>query len=127
MNISTSRTSSAKPSRYIAGIAPLLLSLVVSQAYALDRTVTGANGVVGTPGTTTSPNGGKGGAAPDLTDTSLSAGAFNRLTLTGGNGGMGGTGLPGEVLDPDSDDCRLYGYCQRGPGGIGGNLSLIHI
>lgn len=121
MNTSKSRTSSAKPSRYIAGMAPLLLSLVVSQAYALDRTVTGANGVVGTPGTTTSPNGGKGGAAPDLTDTSLSAGAFNRLTLTGGNGGMGGTGLPGVVLDPDSDDCRLYGYCQRGPGGLGGN------
>lgn len=121
MNTSKSRTSSVKPSRYIAGIAPLLLSLVVSQAYALDRTVTGANGVVGTPGTTTSPNGGNGGAAPDLTDTSLTAGAFNRLTLTGGNGGMGGTGLPGEVLDPDSDDCRLYGYCQRGPGGIGGN------
>jgi hypothetical protein len=121
MKTSKSRTSSAKPSRYIAGIAPLLLSLVVSQAYALDRTVTGANGVVGTPGTTTSPNGGKGGAAPDLTDTSLTAGAFNRLTLTGGNGGMGGAGLPGALLDPDSPDCRDFGICQYGPSGIGGN------
>jgi hypothetical protein len=121
MNTTTSRTSSVKPSRYIAGIAPLLLSLVVSQAYALDRTVTGANGVVGTPGTTTAPNGGKGGAAPDLTDTSLTAGAFNRLTLTGGNGGNGGTGLQGAVLDPDSPDCRDFGICQYGPSGLGGN------
>lgn len=121
MNASKLRTSSGKPSRYIAGIAPLLLSLVVSQAYALDRTVTGANGVVGTAGTTTTPNGGKGGAALDLTDTSLTAGAFNRLTLTGGNGGNGGAGLPGAVLDPDSPDCRDFGFCQYGPSGLGGN------
>jgi len=120
MHIS-SRKVSCKPSRYIAGLAPLLLSLLVSQAYALDRTVTGANGVVGTAGTTTSPNGGTGGAAPDLTDASLTLGAFNRLSLTGGNGGDGGTGLRGPVLDPDSENCRDYGYCQYGPSGIGGN------
>lgn len=121
MNTSKSRTSSGAPSRYIAGIAPLLLSLVVSQAYAVDRTVTGASGALGTPGTSSAPNGGTGGAAPDLTDVSLTVGAFNRLTLTGGNGGNGGTGLPGVVIDPDSPDCRDFGLCSYGPGGVGGN------
>ncbi|HEX7988508.1 MAG TPA: hypothetical protein VF616_33695 [Duganella sp.] len=121
MKTSHHRTASGKSSRYIAGLAPLLLSLAVSQAYALDRTVTGANGAVGAAGTTASPNGGTGGAALDLTDTSLTGGAFNRLTLTGGNGGTGGAGLPGVVLDPDSEDCRDYGYCQYSTGGLGGN------
>lgn len=121
MNTSKSRTSCGHPSRYIAGLAPLLLSLMVSQAYAVDRTVTGASGALGTPGTATAPNGGTGGAAPDLTDVSLTAGAFNRLTLTGGNGGNGGAGLPGEVLDPDSPDCRDFGLCSYGPSGLGGN------
>jgi hypothetical protein len=121
MNTSKSRTSLATSSRYSAGIAPLLLSLLVSQAFAADRTVIGADGATGAPGTAAAPNGGTGGAAPDLTDASLTVGAFNRLTLTGGSGGIGGTGLRGPVLDPDSEACRDYGVCQYGPSGIGGN------
>lgn len=121
MKTSNRRTTSLASSRFIAGLAPLLLSLAVSQAYALDRTITGANGAVGAAGTIATPNGGAGGAALDLTDTSLTGGAFNRLTLTGGAGGTGGTGLMPVVLDPDSDDCRNQGICQYSPGGLGGN------
>ena len=121
MKTSNRRISAVASSRFIAGLAPLLLSLAVNQAYALDRSVTGANGAVGAAGTITTPNGGAGGAALDLTDTSLTAGAFNRLTLTGGAGGTGGAGLPATVLDPDSDDCRNLGICQYSPSGVGGN------
>jgi hypothetical protein len=121
MKLSQPRASFRHSSRYIAGIAPLLLSLVVSQAYAADRTVTGPGGAVGTPGTATTPNGGAGGAARDLTDTSLTAGAFNRLTLTGGNGGVGGAGLAPVVLNPNDPDCVNDGMCFYGNGGLGGN------
>lgn len=74
---------SGASTRQVKRFAPLLLSLAVSQAFALDYTLTGPNGANGASGA-------NGSAAPDLTYLLTSGSAFNRLSLTGGNGGNGG-------------------------------------
>ncbi|MET0321077.1 MAG: PEP-CTERM sorting domain-containing protein [Duganella sp.] len=74
-------------------LTPVLFSLAVSQACALEVVRIGADGAAGAPGAQPSGPGGD-GVVGESVDHSLSASdALNRLTVTGGTGGNGGYGV----------------------------------
>ena len=79
-------------SRYILGLAPLLLAVAVSNACAAELIIVGPNGADGASGTSPGQAGGAGAAAADVVRALGGADAHNTLTLVGGTGGAGGIG-----------------------------------
>jgi len=88
---------------------PLLLSLAVSQAYAVDVTRTGAAGTPGISGTAPGESGTAGGAGGAARYRITTSDASNTVVLTGGRGGDGG----GVAHSPDDTN-------DGGVGGAGG-------
>lgn len=72
-------------------LPPLLLTLAVNQAYAIEVFVTGSDGVVGLAGSAPGVHGTAGGTAADLVAQALS-GTPLELVVYGGLGGRGGDG-----------------------------------
>jgi len=73
-------------------LAPLLLALAVSQAYAADIVYTGVDGASGLIGAAPGQHGGAGGTGGPLSAALGQAQAALTLTLYGGAGGAGGAG-----------------------------------
>lgn len=103
------------------GAAPLMLALVVSQAYAGSVTATGATGQAGADAAGGNVHGGMGGNGQVVTFVlGPSSDAFNSITITGGHGGVGGAGAEGVW---DDDLFEVVGGGGGGSGGAGGNAS----
>lgn len=92
----------------VARLVPLLLALAVSQAYAVDIALVGADGAAGAPGVP-GKNGGNGAAGALLIATvGQNTDAYNKLWLNGGFGGAGGDASEGDAAS------------TSGAGGAGG-------
>lgn len=103
------------------GAAPLMLALAVSQAYAGSVTYSGTAGQAGADAAGSNVHGGVGGNGQIVTFLlGPNSDAFNSITITGGNGGMGGAGAEGVW---DDDLFEVVGGGAGGSGGAGGNAS----
>lgn len=109
----------AMPLHLKAILAPLLLSLTVSQAYATDLIIIGANGANGASAVIPLGDGANGADGVSLIN-ALTIGDTGTLTVTGGRGGNGGDGA-NEVLGPGMQIPPLTG--AGGQGGRGGDAN----
>lgn len=105
--------------RHLAfNLAPLLLSLAVSQSYATEILIVGQDGFSGRSATTFGANGGDGGAAPDLFHALAQTPPDRVLSLTV-RGGAGGAGGQGGAYDGGVDGSNGGGGGRGGHGGSG--------
>lgn len=103
-------------------LAPLLLSLAVSQAYATDLIIIGANGANGASAVIPLGDGGNGADGVSLIN-ALTIGDSGTLTVSGGRGGNGGDGA-NEVFGPGMQIPPLSGAGGQGGRGGAANGSL---
>lgn len=119
MNLTHAIPAPRVRSRFIRGLAPLLLAVAVSNACAAELIIVGQNGANGANGTLPGQAGGNGAAAAAIDRVLAGPDAQNTLTLTGGNGGAGGEGGPAGGFDEWGDPIQP----PPGMGGSGGHAT----